>query len=438
MKFYKTLIMKKLWDKGYETENLVEQFTVGNDRILDLKLAKYDVQGNVAHAKMLNKIGILKDEELKNILNGLNEIQKTIDDGTFIIEESFEDVHSKIEFELTKTIGEAGKKIHTARSRNDQVLVDLHLYAKEEIELIKQAVKQLFTTLLELSEQHKKVLIPGYTHMQVAMPSSFGLWFSSYAESLIDDLIMLNAAYMISDQNPLGSGAGYGTGFPIDRSYTTGLLGFKTLKYNVVSAQMSRGKLEKTMAYAMASVSGTLSKMAADVCLFMSPNFNFLGFPKELTTGSSIMPHKQNPDVFELVRARSNKIQNLPMEITMIVNNLTSGYHRDFQLLKGSFIQAVDSLKENLNIVNFMMQHVRIKDNILEKKIYDNLYSAESANKLVMQGMSFRDAYKKIGNEILNGKYKPDKNVHYTHEGSIGNLCLDKIKEKFDNHYNCY
>jgi argininosuccinate lyase len=422
----------KLWDKGYSTEKLVEKYTVGNDRILDLKLAKYDVQGNEAHAKMLHKIGILDDTELNDLIGGLNEIRKTIENGTFVIEDAFEDVHSKIEFELTKKVGEAGKKIHTARSRNDQVLVDLHLYAKDEIILIKQAVKQLFDTLIGLSEQHKDILIPGYTHMQVAMPSSFGLWFSAYAESLVDDMILLNAAYQVADQNPLGSGAGYGSGFPIDRSYTTDLLGFKTLKYNVVAAQMSRGKLEKTIAFALASVSATLSKLASDVILFMSPNFNFLGFPKELTTGSSIMPHKQNPDVFELLRAKSNKIQNLPMEISVIVNNLTSGYHRDFQLLKEHFMVSIDSLKENLNVCDFMLRNVQIKENILNQPIYDHLYSAEDANKLVMQGMSFRDAYKIIGGKILKGDYKPDKNVNYTHEGSIGNLCLDNIKIKFN------
>ena len=430
--------MKKLWDKGYDTEKLVEQYTIGNDRVLDLKLAKYDVQGNAAHAKMLKKIGILTEKELEDILNGLDKIQKTIDNGSFVIEESFEDVHSKIEFELTQMIGEAGKKIHTARSRNDQVLVDLHLYVKDEIKLIKDAMKQLFDTLLELSEQYKDVLIPGYTHMQVAMPSSFGLWFSAYAESLVDDLIMLNAAYQVADQNPLGSGAGYGTGFPIDRTYTTELLGFKTLKYNVVAAQMSRGRLEKTMAFAMASVSGTLSKLASDVCLYMSPNFNFLGFPKELTTGSSIMPHKQNPDVFELLRAKSNKIQNLPMEITLLVNNLTSGYHRDFQLLKESFIMAIESVKENLRMTEFMIKQVQIKKGILEKEIYNYLYTAESANKLVMQGMSFREAYKVIGKKVLDGDYTPDKNIQYTHEGSIGNLCLNEIREKFMTQFNAF
>lgn len=425
----------KLWDKGYTTDNIVDQFTVGKDRILDLKLAKHDVQGNIAHAKMLNKIEILTDEELKSILNGLTEIQTTIDDGTFTIEESFEDVHSKIEFELVKKIGDAGKKIHTARSRNDQVLVDLHLYTKEEILTLKDLIKTLFNTLLELSEKYKGTLIPGYTHLQVAMPSSFGVWFSAYAESLIDDITMLNAAFKIADQNPLGSAAGYGTSFPIDRSMTTELLGFETMKYNVVAAQMSRGKLEKTTAFAMASVAGTLSKLSSDVCLYMSQNFNFLGFPKELTTGSSIMPHKQNPDVFELMRAKCNKIQNLPVEITAITNNLTSGYHRDLQLLKETFMESIDVLKDNLEVCNFMLQHVIIKENILDNSIYDYLYSVEEVNKLVMNGMTFRDAYKKLGKEILEGNFTPDKKINHTHEGSIGNLCLAEIKEKFDKSY---
>ncbi len=420
----------KLWDKGYTTDNIVERFTVGKDRILDLKLAKYDVLGNIAHAKMLHKIGILSKTELEAILKGLTEIQTTIEEGNFIIEDAFEDVHSKIEFELVKKIGEAGKKIHTARSRNDQVLLDLHLYTKEEILEIKKLINELFNTLLKLSKKYKNVLIPGYTHLQVAMPSSFGLWFSAYAESLIDDVIMLNAAYKIADQNPLGSAAGYGTSFPIDRKMTTELLGFETMKYNVVAAQLSRGKLEKTTSFALASLAGTMSKMAADICLYMSQNFNFLGFPKELTTGSSIMPHKQNPDVFELMRAKCNKIQNLPIEIMVITNNLTSGYHRDFQLLKETFMEGIDSIKDNLEVCNFMLHHVIIKENILNNKIYNYLYSVEEVNRMVIKGMSFRDAYQKLGKEILANKFTPNKEVNHTHEGSIGNLCLDEIQEK--------
>ena len=425
----------KLWDKGYTTDNVVDKFTVGKDRILDLKLAKYDVKGSAAHAKMLNKIGVLTNEELAEILKGLAEIQESIDDGSFIIEESFEDVHSKIEFELVEKIGDAGKKIHTARSRNDQVLVDLHLYVKDEIETIKTLIKTLFETLIALSEKHKGDLMPGYTHFQVAMPSSFGVWFSAYAESLIDDIILLNAALEITDQNPLGSAAGYGSSFPIDRAMTTELLGFKSLKYNVVAAQMSRGKMEKSTAFALASVGGTLSKLAMDVCLYMSQNFNFLGFPKELTTGSSIMPHKQNPDVFELIRAKCNKIQNLPTEIMLITNNLPSGYHRDFQLLKESFIEGIEVTKDVLDVTNFMFQHVEIKENILDNKIYDHIYSVEEVNKLVLRGFAFRDAYKKVGKDILAGNFNADKVVEHTHEGSIGNLCLDEITEKFKSRY---
>ncbi len=422
----------KLWDKGYTTDNLVDRFTVGKDRILDLKLAKHDIAGNIAHAKMLRSIDILSKKELNDILDGLAQLQQTIDDGTFTIEEGFEDVHSKVEFELVKRIGEAGKKIHTARSRNDQVLVDLHLYVKEEIDTVKTLTKTLFHTLIDLSDKYKEVLIPGYTHMQVAMPSSFGLWFSAYAESLIDDVILLNAAQKISDQNPLGSAAGYGSSFPIDRTMTTELLGFRSMKYNVVAAQMSRGKLEKSTAFALASVAGTLSKLSADVCLYMSQNFNFLGFPKELTTGSSIMPHKQNPDVFEVMRAKCNKLQNMPAEIMMITNNLTSGYHRDFQLLKENLMDGIDTLKDNLEVCNFMLQHVIIKDNILDNDIYDYLYSVEDVNKLVIEGATFRDAYQKLGKEILYGNYTPEKVVKHTHEGSLGNLCLNEIIDKFD------
>ena len=332
-------------------------------------------------------------------------------------------VHSKIEFELTQLIGISGKKIHTARSRNDQVLVNLHLYAKDEILDIKKLVKTLFEQFIKLSQQYKHVLLPGYTHMQVAMPSSFGLWFSAYAESLIDDLILMNAAFEISNQNP------------IDRKMTTELLGFKSLKINSIAAQMSRGKLEKTISFAIASVASTLAKFAMDVCLFMCQNFNFIGFPKELTTGSSIMPHKQNPDVFELMRAKCNKLQNLPTEIMMVLNNLTSGYHRDLQLLKENLMNGIDEIKDNLEVCHFMLQHIQVKENLLDDKIYDHLYSVEAVNKLVMAGVSFRDAYQKLGHEILANNFSPEKNIQHTHEGSIGNLCLDEIKEKFDAYY---
>ena len=425
----------KLWEKGYTTDNVVEKFTVGNDRVLDMKLAKYDVLGNIAHAKMLCSIGILNSRELDDIIGELENILSAIEDGTFVIEDHFEDVHSKIEYELVAKIGEAGKKIHTARSRNDQVLVDLHLYTKDEIIEIKQLLKKLFDTLMQLSEQHKAKLMPGYTHTQVAMPSSFGLWFSAYAESLIDDMMMLNAAFQISDQNPLGSAAGYGSSFPINRTMTTDLLGFDTMKYNVVAAQMSRGKLEKSAAFAMASTAGTLSKFSSDVCLYMSQNFDFIGFPKELTTGSSIMPHKQNPDVFELIRAKCNKIQNLPSEITLITNNLISGYHRDLQLTKEAFMHGIDEMKDCLTVCEFMLQHIIIKSDIVDKEIYDYMYSVESVNALVLKGMTFRDAYKQLGKEILQGDFVPNRSVNHTHEGSIGNLCLDKIREKFMKHY---
>ncbi|MFT5860611.1 MAG: argininosuccinate lyase [Flavobacteriaceae bacterium] len=423
----------KLWDKGYTIDNVVDKFTVGDDRVLDLKLVKYDLLGNIAHAKMLNHIGIISDEELKDILRGLRAIQETVDNGTFVIEENFEDVHSKVEFELTQLIGEAGKKIHTARSRNDQVLVDLHLYAKNEIGVMSELVNQLFELLLTLAEKHKGVLMPGYTHMQVAMPSSFGLWFSGYAECLIDDLHLMNAAFKICDQNPLGSAAGYGSSFPINRSMTTELLGFETLKYNVIAAQMSRGKMEKSLAFAMASVAGTLSRFAADVCLYMSQNFNFIGLPKELTTGSSIMPHKKNPDVFELMRAKCNKIQNLPTEIMMITNNLTMGYHRDFQLLKGSLMDGIDALKNCLEVCSFMLNHIEVKTNFLGDEMYDLMYTVEDVNKLVIDGVPFREAYKIVGEKVLNESYKPTKKLQHSHEGSIGNLCLAEIRQKMFN-----
>lgn len=423
----------KLWNKGYTINNIVDQFTVGNDRILDLKLAKHDVAASAAHAKMLATIGLLSDSELNELLHAFEEIMNSINNGEFIIEDSFEDVHSKIEFILTQKYGDTGKKIHTARSRNDQVLVALHLYAKEELVAIKDLIKPLFETLISLSNSHKEILIPGYTHLQVAMPSSFGIWFSAYAESLVDDLIMLNAALEIADQNPLGSAAGYGSSFPINRTITTDLLEFKTLKYNVVAAQMSRGKLEKTIAFALSSVASTLSKFSSDICLYMSQNFGFISFPKELTTGSSIMPHKQNPDVFELIRAKCNKIQNLPAEIMAITNNLTSGYHRDFQLLKESLMTSIDETKDCLEVTNFMLQHIIVNKNVLDNPIYENIYSVENLNHLVMDGMNFRDAYQFLAKEIANGSYKARKDIKHTHEGSIGNLCLNEIKDKFNN-----
>lgn len=422
----------KLWDKGLSIDKKIENFTIGNDRELDLVIAQYDVKASLAHATMLEKINIISSSELQLLEKGLNELKQQIDNGTFIIEDSFEDVHSKIEFELTKKYGNVGKKIHTARSRNDQVLVAMNLYLKDELLQIKTLVKQLFDLLLKKAAQHKNVLLPGYTHLQIAMPSSFGLWFSAYAESLIDDVYFINSALKIVNQNPLGSAAGYGSSFPIDREMTTKLLNFKTLKYNVVAAQMSRGKSEKSTAFALSSIAGTLSKLAMDVCLYMSQNFNFLTIPDEFTTGSSIMPHKKNPDVFELLRAKCNKIQSLPNELILITNNLPSGYHRDLQLIKASIVPAIQELKACLDITIHSLKNVEVNQDILQDKKYDYLFSVETLNKLVLSGMSFRDAYKKIGNDIANGNYTPNKTVEHTHKGSIGNLCLEEIKQKFD------
>jgi argininosuccinate lyase len=404
---------------------------VGEDRKLDLKLARYDVQGSAAHAKMLHEIGLLNAQELSDLLQGLEVIAKQIEDGSFEIEEQFEDVHSKVEYMLTTMIGEAGKKIHTARSRNDQVLVDLHLFIKEEIKTLYTLTKALFERLLSLADTHKKILLPGYTHLQVAMPSSLGLWFSAYAESLIDDIFFLQAAFKVADQNPLGSAAGYGSSFPILRERTTELLGFSAMKYNVVAAQMSRGKLEKSLAYGLASLAGTLGKFAMDVCLYMSQNFAFVSFPKELTTGSSIMPHKQNPDVFEVMRARCNQIQHLPGEISMIISNLPSGYHRDFQQLKARTMEAIDTMKDNLTVCEFMLRHIIVKEGLVESPIYDYMFSVEALNRRVLEGSSFRDAYRAMGMEIMEGRFVPNREVSHSHEGSIGNLCLDDIRAKF-------
>lgn len=420
----------KLWDKGYSIEKAIETFTVGNDRELDLHLAKYDALGSLAHAQMLKEIGLLSGEELEGVEKELNLILKQIEDGSFEIEAHFEDVHSKIEHLLTEKLGEAGKKIHTARSRNDQVLVDLHLFSKEEINEVKDLISKLFDRLIALSEQHKDILLPGYTHFQVAMPSSFGLWFGAYAESLIDDIHLLNAAYKVADQNPLGSAAGYGSSFPIDRTSTTERMGFSTMKYNSVAAQMSRGKLEKSISFGLASTAGTLSKLAMDVCLYMSQNFGFITFPDHLTTGSSIMPHKKNPDVFELVRAKCNNIQALPTELIMITNNLPSGYHRDFQILKESLFSALFTLKSCLEISEYMLQHIIINKKAIDDPKYDYLYTVESVNKEVINGLPFREAYQKIGQAVQAGTYKPDKEVKHTHEGSIGNLCNEEIRGK--------
>ena len=422
----------KLWDKGFSTDKKIDRFTVGNDRELDLHLAKYDVIASKAHAKMLGKIGLLTDEETSALVNELNNIGASIEKGEFTIEDSFEDMHSKIEFLLTEKLGDTGKKIHTARSRNDQVLVAMHLYLKDELNEIKSQTKDLFNLLMKLAEQHKAILLPGYTHLQIAMPSSFGLWFSAYAESLIDDLYFIDAAYKVADQNPLGSAAGYGSSFPIDRNFTTKEMGFKTLKYNVVAAQMGRGKVEKATAFGMANISATLSKMAMDICLYMSQNFEFISFPDELTTGSSIMPHKKNPDVFELVRGKCNKLQAVPNQLTLVINNLPSGYHRDLQLVKEIIVPAIQDLKACLEILTFSLKEIRVNNTILEDLKYDYLFSVDTLNELVQKGMPFRDAYKKMGQDINEGTFTPKRDISHTHQGSLGNLCLDEIKSKMN------
>lgn len=420
----------KLWDKGANTDKKVDFFTVGNDRELDLLLAKYDVLGSIAHANMLYKIKLLNDQEINDLNKELKAILESIEKGGFTIEDSFEDVHSKVEFLLTEKLGVTGKKIHTARSRNDQVLVDVHLYLKDEIIEIKGQIKNLFDLLIAKAEEHQNVLLPGYTHFQVAMPSSFGLWFSAYAESLIDDVYMLNGAYKIANQNPLGSAAGYGSSFNIDREFTTELLGFETLKYNVVAAQMSRGKTEKAVASGISAVAGTLSKFAMDICLYMSQNFNFISFPDEFTTGSSIMPHKKNPDVFELIRGKCNSLQALPYELTLITNNLPSGYHRDLQLLKEGLLPAIQTLKSCLEMITFSLENIIVNNTILDDKKYDYLFTVEEVNNLVQQGIAFRDAYRIIGEQVQEGKFKSEKTVSHKHSGSIGNLCLKEIADK--------
>ena len=420
----------KLWDKGFSTDKKIDHFTVGNDRELDLHLAKYDVIASKAHAKMLGKIGLLTEKETKELVGELDNIAAKIEKGTFVIEKNFEDMHSKIEFQLTLALGDTGKKIHTARSRNDQVLVAMHLYLKDELEEIKSMTKTLFDLLLNLADKYKRVLLPGYTHLQIAMPSSFGLWFSAYAESLNDDLYFVDAAFKVADQNPLGSAAGYGSSFPIDRSFTTKEMGFETMKYNVVAAQMGRGKVEKATAFGMANIAATLSKMAMDICLYMSQNFDFISFPDELTTGSSIMPHKKNPDVFELVRGKCNKLQSIPNQLTMVINNLPSGYHRDLQLVKEIIVPAIQDMKACLEIMTFSLREIKVNDGILEDPKYDYLFSVDTLNELVQNGMPFRDAYKQMGKEIDAGTFTPKRNIKHTHEGSLGNLCLEEIRKK--------
>tara|TARA_B110000858_G_scaffold135986_1_gene154606 strand:- start:163 stop:1443 length:1281 start_codon:yes stop_codon:yes gene_type:complete len=421
----------KLWDKGISIDQLIEKFTVGNDREIDLKIAAYDIQASLAHAQMLVEIGLLKPEELKDIKGVFEGLKSQLNEGTFVIDTQFEDIHSKLEYELTKALGDTGKKIHTARSRNDQVLVALQLYYKDTLKSIQEKTKILFDTLIDLAETHKIALLPGYTHLQVAMPSSFGLWFSAYAESLIDDVYVLQAAQKVVDQNPLGSAAGYGSSFPIDRAFTTKVLGFETLKYNVVAAQMSRGKNERIMASSLGNLAHTIGKMAMDICLYMSQNFDFIGFPESLTTGSSIMPHKKNPDVFELIRGKCNKLQSLDTEMLLITNNLPSGYHRDFQLLKENMIHGLDDLESILDIFNYTIQQIQVKKIDLNDPKYQYLFTVDSINALVMQGASFREAYQTIGAQVQAGTYKSKIRIPHTHLGSIYNLSLNQIKEKY-------
>lgn len=422
----------KLWDKGIPTDKKTDIFTVGNDRELDLVLAPYDVIGNIAQAKMLAKVGLLTDAEATDLVLVLEEILADIKKGDFVIEDSFEDVHSKVEYLLIEKLGDTGKKIHTARSRNDQVLTDIHLYLKAELQTIKNQVKELFDLLIAQSKAYQNILLPGYTHFQVAMPSSFGMWFSAYAETLIDDVTLLNAALAVADQNPLGSAAGYGSSFPIDRTFTTQEMGFTTLKYNSVAAQMSRGKVEKTTAFALASVAGTLSKLAMDITLYLSQNFNFISLPQHLTTGSSIMPHKKNPDIFELIRGKCNKIQALPYEITLITNNLPSGYHREFQLLKEGLFPALQTLKSCLEMAVYSIKEIKVNENILDDKKYDYLFTVDALNELVTQGTPFRDAYKIVGGQVDEGTFVSPKATNHTHEGSINNLCLNEIVDKMN------
>ncbi|WP_459188758.1 argininosuccinate lyase [Parabacteroides sp. APC149_11_2_Y6] len=424
---------QKLWEKNIQVDQEVETFTVGKDREMDLYLAKYDVLGSMAHITMLESIGLLTKEELTVLLAELKNIYAIADNGQFTIEEGVEDVHSQVELMLTRRLGDTGKKIHSGRSRNDQVLLDLKLFTRAEIQEIVKLTTALSDVLISQSNRYKEVLLPGYTHLQVAMPSSFGLWFGAYAESLADDLQLMLAAYKVCNRNPLGSAAGYGSSFPLKRQMTTDLLGFDSLDYNVVYAQMGRGKMERTVAFAMAGIAATLSKLAFDACMFNSQNFGFIKLPDQFTTGSSIMPHKKNPDVFELTRAKCNKIQGLPQQITLISNNLPSGYFRDLQIIKEIFLPAFDELKDCLTMVTHMMREVKVNEHILDDDKYALLFSVEEVNRLVLEGVPFRDAYKQVGLSIEAGKFIPTKEVNHTHEGSIGNLCNDNISALIQN-----
>lgn len=418
----------KLWEKNFEVNKEIERFTVGRDREMDMYLAKYDVLGSMAHITMLESIGLLEKDELEKLLAELRHIYQLCEDGKFSIEKDVEDVHSEVELMLTRKLGDMGKKIHSGRSRNDQVLVDLKLFTRHELMEVVDNVKALFDELIQKSNQYKDVLMPGYTHLQIAMPSSFGLWFGAYAEGLADDMLYLQAAWRMTNRNPLGSAAGYGSSFPLNRQMTTDLLGFDSMDYNVVYAQMGRGKMERNVAFAMATVAGTLAKMAFDACMFNCQNFQFVKLPKECTTGSSIMPHKKNPDVFELIRAKSNKLQSLPQQIMMIMNNLPVGYFRDLQIIKEVFLPAFDELNDCLRMAAYIINKMEVNDHILDNQMYDPMFSVEEVNRLAAAGMPFRDAYKKVGLEIEAGEFVANKNIHHTHEGSIGNLCNDKIQ----------
>ncbi|MBT1699660.1 argininosuccinate lyase [Fulvivirgaceae bacterium PWU4] len=418
----------KIWQKDKTSLKEVEKFTVGRDREMDLYLARFDVMGSLAHIQMLESIGLLEKKELEILTAELKQLYRNIEAGQFVLEEGTEDVHSQVELELTRKLGDVGKKMHSGRSRNDQVLVDIKLYLRDEIEQVVHEVKELFDLLVSQSDKYKEHLLPGYTHLQLAMPSSFGLWFGAYAESLVDDLITLQAAYRVVNKNPLGSAAGYGSSFPLNRTMTTRLLGFEDLNYNVVYAQMGRGKTERIVAAALSNIAATLGKLSMDACLFLNQNFGFISFPDELTTGSSIMPHKKNPDVFELIRSRCNQLQAVPNDIALMTANLPSGYHRDLQLLKEVLFPAIQSLKDCLRIARLMLSNIQVKEQILADEKYKYLFSVEEVNRLVLSGMPFRDAYKKVGLDIEANNYHPQTTVKHTHEGSIGNLALEQIR----------
>lgn len=420
----------KLWEKNVQVTDEIDRFTVGHDRELDRYLAKYDVLGSMAHVTMLHHIGLIADEELPLLLAELKQIYQRAATGDFVIEDDIEDVHSQVELMLTRRLGDMGKKIHSGRSRNDQVLLDLKLFARDKLREVAEALRSLFEELQKQSERYQQVLMPGYTHLQVAMPSSFGLWFGAYAESLADDLLLLEAAYRLTNRNPLGSAAGYGSSFPLDRQLTTDLLGFDSMNYNVVYAQMGRGKMERTVAFALAGIAGTVAKLAYDACLFNSQNFGFIKLPDECTTGSSIMPHKKNPDVFELIRARMNRLQALPQEVVLIMNNLPCGYFRDLQELKEVFIPAFDQLIDCLHMTTYIIEKMKVNEHLLDDTRYDLMFSVEEVNRLAAEGMPFRDAYKKVGLDIEAGKFRPVKEIHHTHAGSIGNLCNQEVAER--------